>query len=224
MKTRTRVTDLQSARFQEKLNRLQRRVHAFQEIQGVYMPRATVSRATEDAESSGAAEPPYDTPLLLPSAFCRPSTPPLNTLDNVLLSIEARLRAARGEDTLGRLREHLLLRSRMYRIKDRQVRGQILSTRANTTLHTVNATILADALQYRTHYRALEAMDPFMATHTWKRNLKPLQDSDMRTLEESEESEGRRSLSWIWISQVDVSTEKGMQEGCLLSLLYFVLL
>lgn len=213
LKTRSRLTDLENARFQEKLNRLQRRVQAFKDLQGVYMPCATVYRAAEDAESSGTAEPPYNTPLLLPSAFCQPSTQLKTQLDALLLTIEFRLREARAEDTLGRLREHLLLRSRMYRIKDRQVRGQVLSTRASTTLQTVNATILADATHYRTHYRALDTLDPLVATHSWRQNLKLLQDSDMRTLEESDESEGRRSLSWIWISQVDISTEDGMQEG-----------
>lgn len=221
LKKQARVTDLQNARFQEKLNRLQRRVDAFKEIQGIYMPSATVRRAAEDRISSGTTEQPYELPLLFPSDMCAVH----NKLDAILISIEFRLREARAEDALARLRDHLLLRSKMYAIKDRQVRGQVLSTRASSTLQAVNAKIEEDAQHYCIHYSALEALDRFRETHTWRLNLFPLRSEDMRTLEESDESEGRRTLSWIWMSKVDISSEAGMQEGvCSLTLCTHLLL
>lgn len=208
------ATPNQRAHQQESENRLGRRIEALREIQGVYMPEATVMRLKADEESSGQQEASYDMELYLPSSLPRLR----GDLDRALALLEYRLRVARAEDSLAQLRSHILLRANMYRIKERQIRGQKLSGRANTVLKNVSNRITDDANRYRSHFRALTKLDKFMSDHSWQKTLKPLNDQDIKNLDDSNESEGYRVLSWIWTAAVGDNTDEQEQEGMFLTL------
>lgn len=200
-------TDNQKASLQQKCNALRRRMEAWFLVQGVYQPVATVRRL---ANTSGSVPvQAYDTALLLPSAFSRVSNP----LDRVLADIERRLRIGRAQDSLGSLREHIILRAGMYRVKDREARGQAMMTRAGKVLKRMNDHITDDKLRYRRHFQALESLGVVLQNLDHRRSLLALHDQHIVNLDESNDSEGRRQLSWIWLASVDLSSEKGVQDG-----------
>lgn len=207
-------TDNQKANIQQKCNSLRRRLEAWFIIQGVYQPAATVKRLTV---ANGAEQvQAYDMPLLLPSAF----NGIINTLDQALADIERRLRLGRALDSLGSLRENILVRGSMYRVKDREQRGQAMVTRAGRVLIRVNDHITDDKLRYRRHFGALGHLGTLLGNLDHLRSLRTLNDSDIANIGTSDESEGRRVLPWIWLASIDLSNERGLQDG----MLNFVLL
>lgn len=113
--------------------------------------------------------------------------------------IERRLRQAQANDALDQLRRHLRARSQLYNTKKRDVRGQRYNTRSQTYLKSISDKIAADAARYRAAYAALAALDP-KNEHGWQRSLCLLKPEDIRAMTERGlgESEGLRTLSWIW--------------------------
>ncbi|RDX43071.1 hypothetical protein OH76DRAFT_1458528 [Lentinus brumalis] len=188
------ATDIQRARAIEHQNALHRRVHAWTDIQQLYMPGVAAQRQRLLAAAEDASQP-FNIPLLLPSATVgsASSTP-------ALMDIEWRLRYAQALDALSDLRGHLELRTHLYKFKDRFARGQRANTRAQTVVNQAQAKIDADAARYRAAYAALCALAVPLGKIGWASHLAPLQTSDIRHVTEGEEgeTEGRRTMSWIW--------------------------
>ncbi|OBZ68235.1 hypothetical protein A0H81_12000 [Grifola frondosa] len=187
------ATDLQRAKLIERQNTLQRKIDAWREVQLLYMPGVAAHR--QRTISTDTTVLPQHVPLLLPSAVCNKIP-----CDTSLLEQEWRLRHAQAHDVLNDLRGHLELRSHLYKYKDRFVRGQHHNTRARTIITGVQSKVDADVSRYRTAQAALVSMAAILGKSGWQAALWPLNDGDVRHVTEGEdgESEGRRTLSWIW--------------------------
>ncbi len=188
------ATDIQRARALEHQNALHRRVDAWVDIQQLYMPGVAARRQRLMAATESASVP-FNIPLLLPSAtvgstVCTPA----------LMELEWRLRYAQAFDALADLRGHLEVRSHLYKFKDRFARGQRANTRAMTVVKQADAKIAADAARYRAAYAALCALAVPLGKIGWAAHLSPLHAADVRHVTEGEEgeTEGRRTMSWIW--------------------------
>ncbi|KAK0211960.1 hypothetical protein IW262DRAFT_1301412 [Armillaria fumosa] len=207
-------TDLQRTRIQHQANRISRKVDAWIEIQKVYMPKTSLLRARDDdRRPPGVETHPTKIPLYLPSTALR-----LGAVDpspkNTIINDERRLRLAQAHDTLAMLRDHLLLKSYLMIWRQRFSRGQRYGTRANTLMHRVETKISADAARYRRAYAALDAVSTYLHQHEWKNGLFPLRPEDISGLNSYDDlrSEGHRSLSWIWKTNIQ-GGEEGLQEA-----------
>ncbi len=200
-------TDRQKANIQQKCNCLRRRIEAWFTIQGVYMPASTVQRMTLATSSTPVQA--YDVPLLLPSALACIQT----DLDKLLANMERRLRFGRAQDTLGKIREHILVRGGMYRVKQREVRGQAMVTRAATVLNRIDGHIEDGFQAYQRHWNALERLAVPLGCPDHRISLRALNKADMVNIDDSDGSEGRRTLSWIWLANVNLAGSAGLQDG-----------
>jgi hypothetical protein len=131
------------------------------------------------------------------------------SVDTSLISIEWKLRHAQAYESLDSLRHYLQFRAYLYKFKDRFVRGQGANTRARNAINSVQAKIDAAAVEYRVAYGALLLLSSRPSHDAfdfgWKNELLPLKDEDIRDLSEGKaerlgktQSEGRRTISWIW--------------------------
>ena len=159
------------------------------------MPGVALLRSKEAGNSTRMVEA-EQLSLYLPSALSNAAHVSLNP---ALPSTELRLRHAQANDALEQLRRHLRARTRLYNVKDRDVRGQRYNTRARTYISTLQEKINADAARYRTAHQALLLLDPG-DPDTWQKVLWPLEDIDIRFMKEhlDNEMEGTWTLPWIW--------------------------
>ncbi|KAF8888811.1 hypothetical protein BD779DRAFT_1611227 [Infundibulicybe gibba] len=185
------ATDLQRANIVEDSNRLRRRIDAWIEVQHLYVPSVATLRARADREGGGAPVEPINIQLMLPSHVVGEVD-----MSQFLLQYEWRLRFAYMHDVLRELRRHLIL----YRYGH----GQSHHTRSLGVISTVQAKINMDLLRYRENRLALCALAGPLAKTGWERELRPLEDKDIRALnatelnETSRTGEGTRTIPWIW--------------------------
>ncbi|KDQ25249.1 hypothetical protein PLEOSDRAFT_1045089, partial [Pleurotus ostreatus PC15] len=188
-------TEIQQTRVTERRSRLLRRIAAWNAIQELYLPGVSLHKQTRSA--AGSPEPEYI--VLLPSDLL-----PILHVDNKLVDCEWRLRFGQAHDILVDLRRQLLILSTMYQSKDRLIRGQSHNTRSATLIHNVQLRINSLAAKYRSYWAALCILGDVLNKSGWQVTLQPLEDSDIRSLkggEDASSSEGRRTLSWIWVTQ-----------------------
>jgi hypothetical protein len=186
-------TDAQLAKVQERKNSLQRKIDNWCIVQTLYLPGLAMLRRT----SSGPSEDrPQDIALWLPSAISGKIS-----CDTRLYSHEWDLRHAQANDALHDLRRNLQLRSYLFKYKDRFATGQVANTRANTTVSLAQQHINASVARYRVSRKALLSLAVQLKKgDSWQTALPDLRDEDIRgmTMGEEGETEGRRTLSWIW--------------------------
>jgi hypothetical protein len=166
-------------------------------------------------EDSTCSAEPHNSPLWLPSAI-GDKLP----CDPCLYSFEWDLRCAQALEALQEIRQNLQLRSHLYKHKDRFVTGQRANTQANATISRVQTYIKCGAAKYRTARNALVRLAPQLKKdNSWTASLLELHDEDIRamTVGLDGESEGRRSLSWIWKHEGTASNGDKLHE-CKLSL------
>lgn len=208
-------TATQVSRITERRNRLTRRIGVWQTIQELYMPGVGLWRRSKDPSDG----PPESIDLLLPSDASPGST------DNTFAEFEWRLRYGQAHDLLSDLRRQLLVLSTMYQSKDRYVRGQMNNTRSGTLIKNVQARIKFISNRYRKTRSALVVLGRVLLKSGWESILLPLADTDVRSLkggEDASSSEGRRTLSWIWMTQRtgDQEMTATMSEGICYLLCY----
>ncbi|KAH9839463.1 uncharacterized protein C8Q71DRAFT_677862, partial [Rhodofomes roseus] len=164
-------------------------------FQTLYMPAVALLRSREASRSTTSVNA-EDLPLYLPSDII--NTDAVARSAN-LEGIELRLRYAQANDALEQMRRHLRARSKLYNVKDRDVRGQRYNTRSRTYINTVQDKIDADAARYRAAHKALLVLDP-KDSLAWMKVLRYLGPDDVRGMKErlEKESEGKRVLPWIW--------------------------
>jgi hypothetical protein len=219
------ATMLQLAKMQERKNSLRRRINAWTAIQHLYMPElsAVRMRADQTASETSLEIAPWDLPLHLPSSLNLRST-----CLPILQQHEFRLREAQAYEALDELRDRLRLRSHMYKYKDKNVVGQRANTRCQNIIRTVQERIDSSAVKYRTARMALTKLSPHVNDDAWLARLLPLNQDDICPLKECKEgeSEGQRSLSWIWriVGVGGDSADEGLQEGKFIIIIHFSIL
>ncbi|SJL17200.1 uncharacterized protein ARMOST_20746 [Armillaria ostoyae] len=225
-------TDRQRAKVMEGLNSLRRWIEVWATIQeshvvGVKPLRAEWKDATQAAAAAAEAAEEAEAassnsrkrkkkkkkvvenliavaewPLFLPSSVAGHVSQTLKLLD-----CEFRLREAEAYECLTMMRRQLLYRSHIYKFKNRHITGQLLNTRANTTVKSVVASIDEVAARYRYMHTRLVVLHESMGTSAtgkkkdgWDRALRVLREEDIRALDEGNinETEGSRQISWIW--------------------------
>lgn len=185
------------------------------EVQQLYMPgvvamRERAERQTPDIESEEKTE---HIQLWLPSMI-----PPHVPCDKRLRDIEFQLREAQAHDALNELRQALRLRAFLYMDKDRFKVGQRPNTRARSVIQRCDTRVDACATRYRVAHAALVALGPRLGKIGWEAQLRPLLASDVRGMTEAAlgDTEGRRTLTWIWTSLgvgSGLTEEAGLEDG-----------
>ncbi|KAH7918799.1 hypothetical protein BV22DRAFT_1199825 [Leucogyrophana mollusca] len=213
------ATDSQKARLQQTSNTLQRKVEAWIAIQVLYMPPVSLLRARAAGENHGdEPEKPEDIKLWLPSQL-EPSV----TCDTRLQNYEWRLRFAQAGDALNDVRRYVRLESYLLGFKDRNLRGQGANTRARNTLAKVAMRRETAKSRYDAARGALKALGGVLGKVGWESAYQELTGNDMRSIQDllAGETEGRRTLSWIWKTSGILSrpdNDEGLQDGVALQL------
>ncbi|KAH7906735.1 hypothetical protein BJ138DRAFT_1219206 [Hygrophoropsis aurantiaca] len=195
------ATDTQLAKIQERSNSLRRRIEQWVKIQLLYMPVVARVRMTDDRCPDTVDRAAHDIRLYLPSAIL--ALPTQLTVSDNLSNIEWDLRCAQASDALVSLRHHIRLSSHLWGFKDRQMRGQIQNTRSRGVIDNVADKMHAAQVRYKTARVALATLAPVLFKGSdWEKTYRVLQPDDVRGIKEGleGESEGRRTLSWIWKS------------------------
>lgn len=202
------ATARQLSTMAERSNVLRRRISAWVDTQKVFVPEAEVRRLqhqlAETAVDGNSAKEAYDIPLLLP-----PSLPP-SACPSDIREYEAKLREGQAYDALEELRRYLRIRSYLYKRKDRYSRGVAQNTRSNTAIKRAEAGVKQAEVKYNIAWDVLvslcgETTPANTKTDAWRRDLLALKSKDVRGLTEGlyGESEGSRTISWVWLRTKD---------------------
>jgi hypothetical protein len=194
-------TDLQRGEITKRSNVLLAKIKSWFFIQQLYCPTASLARARALAARSDMS-PPESTQAI---KLYLPSMLGTSLQCNEKLQLyEWQLRYAQAHGALEMIRSRLRLRSALYLHKDRFVRGQKANTRSRSRIEQVDAHIAASAEAYRVARAALLILGPILQKDPiWQDELRRLNDEDIRGLSVAMDgiSEGRRTISWIWVVQ-----------------------
>lgn len=219
-----KLTSSQVVEVSEKRTALKNRLTALRAVQAIYMPivtqllaqHSTQPRATSSGRRTvwvGDSDSPKHQPLFLPHALTPEQR---NMCTKGLNNIEKRLREGQLRNSLDTLRVHLHIKSRLLRYKTENVRHQAPNTRAHEKLDMNENKIVLAAEKYR---KAWVVMKSYNTTAVWQE----LKRQDVRCLQVDHgrgESEGHRTVSWIWQStdcargdNSDSEDDHGLKEG-----------
>jgi hypothetical protein len=209
-------TDLQMTRLQERSNALLRKIEQWCNIQLLYMPAVGRLRAAELANApSIREEKAHEVKLWLPSKVKETT----ELCEGPLCAYEWELRRAQAHEALDELRRQLRLRTHLYKFKDAHIRGQRANTRATTVLNKVEQSMKTAVARYRRAWSAVKTLSMALGNPNWEVELPELQPADVRGMAEGEigQSEGTRTLSWIWktcgVAGVGEDGEAVLSEG-----------
>jgi hypothetical protein len=167
----------------------------------------------------------HEIELWLPSKMFR--TPGV-VANRSLAGYEFDLRKGQAHEALEELRKNLLVRTHMYKSKDKYVCGVAANTRSNDKIKVVDERIRRLADQYRVARRAQESLSVVVEDVGWKTELKPLSTEDVRGMPraqfsdperkknkkkklnpeaEAQRKEAAKPMSWIWVTQARSSAE-----------------
>lgn len=221
----TKATDQQMTELLTKRNVLRQRIDRWRNVQDVYMPSITKYRAeriSPDGVSQAFANS-ETIPLYLPSAL-----PPdiISTVPSNVIDIETRLRISQADDSLDDLKRFLRVTTGLWDYKRANIGpSQRSSTRMYATISAFREKVNRCANRYRAARHALSVLDP---GGTWAVRLQELKSTDVRppirdmdkvserkgvrndsntTRTDREANEGRRTLSWIWLTARSTGAE-----------------
>ncbi|KAG2112112.1 hypothetical protein DEU56DRAFT_749410 [Suillus clintonianus] len=209
-------TDLQLTKLQERSNALLRKIEQWCNIQLLYMPGVGRLRAIDTANAQSVREEKaHEVMLWLPSKVKETT----ELCEEPLCAYKLELRRAQAHEALDDLRRQLRLRTHLYKFKDTHIRGQRANTRASTVLNKVEHTIKTAVARYRRAWSAIKTLSAVLGKPNWEVELPELQLADVRGMAEGEtgQSEGKRTLSWIWktcgVAGVGEDGEAVLSEG-----------
>lgn len=201
------------------------RIETWRSIQPLYMPgivqlrqiNATRTDGLPDSQDLDMPEKlnlwlPSDMPQNLWETGCLPG----------VLEKEKRLRIAEADDALNALRRQLRIMTGVFNYKKTHISGggQRSNTRARTLMAQITDKTTLFAERYRGARSSLSKLDP---NGEWQKRLLPLLTRDVRGpgRYDEDKSEGRREVSWIWLTgaQVTEGDELEQAEGVYLLLL-----
>lgn len=205
-------TSLQQAKILERSNLLRRRIEAWTDIQHLYFPFISVVRSRADQQGGGTPVSVQNIDLHLPSGLVGKYI-----IQKEFLVTEWRLRFTHAEEALNDLRGLLVMRSMMWKSKERHMRGQRQQTRSQNLLEGVERRICAAADKYRRIREALILLAAPLHETSWEKVFPPLDKSDivgLSSMDETGQSEGRKKLTWIWkVQGMDISDDEKTHDG-----------
>ncbi len=193
-------TEIQETKVVQRSNVLRQKILSWQKLQLLYTPFAHVVRArsSRNTPSGSPEEPTHSIPRLLPSEIGK-----YGSCDRKLYEYEWQLRCAQASDALEEVRNHLRLRSHLFHNKDRNETGQRALTRTQGLLASVLEKVNSAADAYRSARSALESLASLLGKGTgWQYDFKELRAEDLRSISVGAlgDSEGTRTMSWIWVT------------------------
>ncbi|KAG1868741.1 hypothetical protein C8R48DRAFT_598239 [Suillus tomentosus] len=204
------VSDTQKGTLTRMRNVLRRKIETWRGAQALYMPAVQILAATVVPNPHQPFESAEDIRLWLPSNLKG------KPCDSRLQDHEWDLRYAQAHDALEELRQCLRVHCSMLTFKREWVRGQGANTRAQNALARVHARQVACTKRYRVAWEALKTLAPLLKKVGWRGRLQDLKDEDVKPLVDpfSQETEGRRRLTWIWMmTGVDTGSDGGDVDG-----------
>ncbi|KAJ6480009.1 hypothetical protein C8R47DRAFT_983149 [Mycena vitilis] len=236
-------TDNQRHTMVERTSKLRRKIGAWASHQEAFIPRLKSVRQREDAaRARAAATQPVpgirvqDIRLWLPSAIMRlPQAKQRQLCSPDIQRYEYRLRVGQAHEALHDIRRQLLVRSHLYKYKDKNVRGVRQNMRSKDKIDALNDKIRRAATQYRVARLALVSLGRALGEDEWETTLKELKQEDIRSRPQSNIGDPMRQkatkawgpqaksrkkrkvlpISWIWVSQTkgEAGEAQEMNEG-----------
>ncbi|KAF8174535.1 hypothetical protein K438DRAFT_1908885 [Mycena galopus ATCC 62051] len=189
-------TDSQKVEVLKRRATLVKRIRAFRKMQHTYMPNlrrflTPTQRAMLESETDRDAE---GVRLFMPSDIADRSGREKACAVG-LPDVEGELRVGEAREALQSLRHGLRTRTMTNRFRLRHCTGQRMLTRGQGVLRQINLKIHRAKLRYR---YARNAIKRLCGTGPWEKELRVLDDADVRALNEralnAEEAEQRKSL------------------------------
>ncbi|KAJ7775286.1 hypothetical protein B0H16DRAFT_1712863 [Mycena metata] len=172
----------QQTNLTERGNKLRQKLLTWMDAQVLIIPHVAVLRAEEDRArkriSATQVQPGVQVQhmsLWLPSRISG-RVP----CDTELYDYEFRLREAQAHEALDDVRHQLLLRTHLYKYKDRFARGVKANSRSQTKIVGVEERTRRSAERYRAAWRALKALGRQLKRSGWEKALQPLMPEDVR--------------------------------------------
>ncbi|KAG1768259.1 hypothetical protein EV702DRAFT_1253460 [Suillus placidus] len=193
------ATDLQCSKLQDRTNVLQCKIEQWCQVQVLYMPSmASIRTARSSSTNPSNEEKTYEIRLFLPSQLKEHA--PDAICDKRLCQFEWKLRRAQVFDVLNDLRRHLLLHTHLYKFKNINIRGQRANTRAAAVIGKVEHNVIEAGERYRHAWTGLNYLCGTLAKDGWQTIFPILESAHVHGMSEGEagQSEGNRTLSWIW--------------------------
>ncbi|KAJ7079372.1 hypothetical protein C8R43DRAFT_910127, partial [Mycena crocata] len=203
-------TDAQRRAMIERTSKQRRKIIAWMDVQEKFFPGLKVIRELEDAARALAAETQpvpgisvWDIKLLLPSAIVAASYAKEVPCTHEVLDYEYQLRVGQANEMLHEVRRLLLVRTHLYKLKDRHSRGVRANTRAGDKIAALNDRVNRAAAQYRVARAALVILGRVLKKNEWEWSLLELKEEDVRGLPRATARVDKvvRELSWIWINR-----------------------
>ncbi|KAJ7018432.1 hypothetical protein C8F04DRAFT_1277733 [Mycena alexandri] len=229
----------QQTNLTEQGNKLRRKLLTWMDAQVLIIPHVAVLRAEEDRArkriSATQVQPGVQVQhmaLWLPSSI-NGRVP----CDTELYDYEFRLREAQAHEALDDVRHQLLLRTHLYKYKDRFARGVKANSRSQTKIEGVEERTRRSAERYRAAWRVLKALGRQLKQSGWETVLQPLMPEDVRGMPQAlfqdperkkllmkkgsaarqkaqqAGAEAKARMSWIWRSPGLEEEEGEMNEA-----------
>lgn len=238
-------TDDQRRSIVERTSKVRRKIETWMECQERFIPHVTWLRKREDeARALSARTQPIpgvkvqEMALWMPSALMRLARGRRGEhCTKEVQEYEYRLRVGQANEALHDIRRQLLVRTHLYKYKDKQKRGVRANTRSNDKIDALNDRIRRAAAQYRCARLALVSLGKALGEHGWEVTLRELKEEDVRgrprsTFADPDRQKGAKGkgkgkpkpkkrkknvpLSWIWVVQTKgpvVGEKQVMNEG-----------
>ncbi|KAJ7646891.1 hypothetical protein FB45DRAFT_1019176 [Roridomyces roridus] len=228
-------TPTQRTNMHERSNKLRRKLLTWMDVQVTHIPHVALLRAEEDRArakiSATQPQPGFSVQhlaLWLPSSIKGRAE-----CDRELYECELRLRVAQAEEALEEICHQLLVRTHLYKYKDRFARGVKANTRCQTKIAAVEARIRRSTERYRAARKALVGLGHYLKDSSWEHTIRPLADNDVhgmpRALFQDAErkkqlmkkgpqarqraaqmrKEAKTAMSWIWRAPGAEQDEEG---------------
>lgn len=240
VKQKKSPTTLQLAKFQERRVAIRKKIQHFRELQATYMPglRSILNdpNVLDDSPDVSAE----CVRLYLPSELS--SSNRVSACAVGIGSVEARIRHADASEALEDLRRYLRTRTYLNKWRIKNISGQHRTTRARALQHQVDVKVHAAQTRYRHSRRALMNLDGHGEWEKTLKELRDedVRALNERALTEHEKQEreqrtaaghrmtddaregvvvngalgeGRRTLSWIWLTVGNDEDSPAMHEG-----------
>jgi hypothetical protein len=198
------MSDSSSSDLHDKQQVLRHRITRWQEVQDIYMPAVIQLRLATSSTSPAPDQHAHPERI----ALFLPSGAPVSTrlsLPGGLVDKEKRMRIAQADDALTDLKRMLRITMGLWDYKKTNVGpSQVASTRTRSMIDGYRNKVTRCAERYCASRKALLELDP---TGDWILRLRELKSEDVRPPERSEEEkrkEGRREVSWIWMTTTSV--------------------
>jgi hypothetical protein len=244
-------TTLQLAKFQERRVAIRKKIQHFRELQVTYMPGLCSVLNDPNVLDDSPDTLAECVRLYLPSELS--SSAQVSACAVGISNVEARIRHADASEALDDLRRCLRTRTYLNKWRVKNISGQHRTTRARALQHQVDVKVHAAKTRYRHSRRALlnlgvrgewektlkelhdedvRALNERVLTQHEKQEREQRAAADRRTADDAREGvvvngalgEGRRTLSWIWLTVGNDEDSPAMHEGPFWSLFWSIIM